>query len=56
MRRGRRWLRALAYRPRPENAYPALLTALAAHGTNLGLATMAQSTKGITVDVLHHGV
>ncbi len=34
------------YRPRLENAYPALLAALVAHGTNLGLATMAQSTKG----------
>jgi TnpA family transposase len=42
------------YRPRLENAYPALLATLVAHGTNLGLATMAQSTKGITVDVLHH--
>jgi hypothetical protein len=31
-----------------------LLAALVAHGTNLGLATMAQSTKGITADVLHH--
>jgi TnpA family transposase len=42
------------YRPRVENLYPALLAALVAHGTNLGLATMAQSTKGIAVDVLHH--
>jgi TnpA family transposase len=42
------------YRPRIENLYPALLAALVAHGTNRGLATMAQSTKGITVDVLHH--
>jgi len=42
------------YQPRVENAYPATLAALVAHGTNLGLATMAQSTKGITVDVLHH--
>lgn len=42
------------HRPRVENVYPALLAALVAHGTNLGLATMAQSTKGITVDVLHH--
>ena len=32
--------------------YPTLLAALVAHGTNLGTATMAQSTKDITVDML----
>jgi TnpA family transposase len=42
------------YRPRVDNLYTALLAALVAHGTNLGLLTMAQSTKGLTVDVLHH--
>lgn len=42
------------YRPRVDNLYPALLAALVAHGTNLGIATMAQSTKGVSVDVLHH--
>jgi TnpA family transposase len=41
------------YTPRLENRYPTLLAALVAHGTNLGIATMAQSTKGITVDMLH---
>src|SRR5262249_48464472 len=42
------------YRPRTDNLYPSLLAALVAHGTNLGIATMAQSTKAITVAVLHH--
>ena len=42
------------YRSRADCPYPALLAALVAHGTNLGLATMAQSTEGISVDVLHH--
>ena len=32
--------------------YPTLLAALVAHGTNLGITTMAQSTEGITVDQL----
>lgn len=45
---------ASAYVIPERNLYPALLAALVAHGTNLGLATMAQSTKGIAVDVLHH--
>ena len=40
--------------PRLENQYPALLAALVAHGTNLGIATMAQSTKGVSVDTLQH--
>jgi len=42
------------YRPRAQNLYPALLAALVAHGTNLGITTMAQSTEGITVDQLDH--
>lgn len=42
------------YTARTENVYPALLAALVAHGTNLGIATMAQSTKGVTVDTLQH--
>ncbi len=42
------------YAPRAENLYPAVLAALVAHGTNLGIATMAQSTKGVTVDTLQH--
>lgn len=33
---------------------PALFAALVAHGTNLGVATMAQSTEGITMDMLLH--
>ncbi len=33
---------------------PTLLAALVAHGTNLGITTMAQSTEGITVDQLDH--
>jgi len=41
------------YTPRLENRYATLLAALVAHGTNLGIATMAQSTKGISVDMLH---
>jgi TnpA family transposase len=41
-------------RPRSENPYALLLAALVAHGTNLGIATMAQSTNGISVDALHH--
>jgi TnpA family transposase len=40
--------------PRTENLYPALLAALVAHGTNLGIATMAQSTKGVSMDTLQH--
>jgi len=34
--------------------YAALLAALVAHGTNLGIAIMAQSTEGISVDALNH--
>lgn len=41
-------------RPRAENPYALLLAALVAHGTNLGIATMAQSAEGLTVDALHH--
>jgi TnpA family transposase len=41
------------YKPRVDMRYAELSAALVAHGTNLGLQTMAQSTKGITVDVLH---
>jgi TnpA family transposase len=33
---------------------PALFAALVAHGTNLGVATTAQSTDGITMDMLQH--
>jgi TnpA family transposase len=43
-----------SYTPRVENPYTTLLAALVAHGTNLGIATMAQSTKGISVDMLQH--
>lgn len=42
------------HRSRADCPYPALLATLVAHGTNLGLATMAQSTEGISADVLHH--
>jgi hypothetical protein len=41
------------YRPRTDKPYAALLAALVAHGTNLGIATMAQSIEGFTVDLLH---
>lgn len=34
--------------------YPVLLAAVVAHGTNLGTMTMAQSTRGISVDMLQH--
>lgn len=44
----------IGYDPRLESPYATLLAALLAHGTNLGIATMAQSTKGITVDMLQH--
>jgi len=42
------------YEPRSERVYPALLAALIAHGTNLGIAAMGQSAEGITVDTLQH--
>jgi hypothetical protein len=42
------------YQPRVDNFYAALLAALVAHGTNLGIATMAQSTQGLSVETLHH--
>ena len=42
------------YEPRSERLYPALLAALIAHGTNLGIAAMGQSAQGITVDMLQH--
>ncbi len=42
------------YEPRMDNLYSSLLAALVAHGTNLGIATMAQSTKGISIDTLQH--
>jgi TnpA family transposase len=42
------------HQPRIDNFYAALLAALVAHGTNLGIATMAQSTKGLSVETLHH--
>jgi TnpA family transposase len=42
------------YEPRSERLYPALLAALIAHGTNLGIAAMGQSAEGISVDTLQH--
>lgn len=42
------------YTARSENIYPALLAALVAHGTNLGITTMAQSTDGISLEMLQH--
>lgn len=39
---------------RSDKLYPTLLAALVAHGTNLGVSTMAQSAPGITVDSLQH--
>jgi TnpA family transposase len=39
--------------PLAERFYPTLLAALVAHGTNLGMALMGESTEGITVDMLH---
>jgi TnpA family transposase len=38
----------------PERHYSALMAALVAHGTNLGIATMADSTENITVHMLQH--
>jgi TnpA family transposase len=40
--------------PRVDNFSAALYAALVAHGTNLGLTTMAQSTKGLSFETLHH--
>src|SRR5262249_33643685 len=37
---------------RPDALHRALLAALVAHGTNLGVAMMAQSTEGISVEAL----
>lgn len=42
------------YRPRGENLYIALLAALIAHGTNLGIAAMGHSVEEVTVDMLQH--
>jgi hypothetical protein len=42
------------YAPRTEHHYAALLASLVAHGTNLGIVTMAQSTKNLSVDTLQH--
>lgn len=42
------------YDPRVPNLYATQLAALIAHGTNLGIATMGQSTEGITSDMLQH--
>jgi hypothetical protein len=39
---------------RSQAAYAALLAGLVAHGTNLGIATMAQSTDGISPDPARH--
>jgi len=33
------------YTPRVENLYPALLATLLAHGTNMGIAQMAQASR-----------
>jgi TnpA family transposase len=41
-------------RAHAEKPYATLLAALVAHGTNLGIATMAQSTDGMSVDALNH--
>jgi len=38
----------------PERYQAALLAALVAHGTNLGIATMAQSTEGVSTDTLRY--
>jgi TnpA family transposase len=38
----------------PGELVPALFAALVAHGTNLGIAMMAQSTDGITIDMLQN--
>lgn len=43
------------YEPRGgEDSYQALLAALVAHGTNLGVAAMGGSIEGMTLDRLHH--
>ncbi len=38
----------------PERHYSALLAALVAHGTNLGISAMADSTEDLTVRMLQH--
>ena len=38
----------------PERRYSALMAAVVAHGTNLGIAAMADSTEDLTVRVLQH--
>ena len=38
----------------PEHQYSALLAALVAHGTNLGIWAMADSTEDLTVRMLQH--
>ena len=38
----------------PERHYSALMAALVAHGTNLGIAAMADSTEDLTVRMLQH--
>lgn len=42
------------YPPRMERFSPTLLASLVAHGTNLGIAMMGESTDDITVDRLQH--
>lgn len=50
-----RELRPLSgYQPRGADLHQTLLAALIAHGTNLGLAGMAHSVEGITVDMLQY--
>ena len=44
----------IGYAKRMETSYATLLAALVAHGTNLGISMMAQSTKGISVDMLQN--
>jgi hypothetical protein len=38
----------------PERHYSALMAALVAHGTNLGISAMADSTENLTVRMLQH--
>jgi len=42
------------YKGKAKPPYSTLLAALVAHGTNLGIAAMGESTEGITADMLSH--
>lgn len=44
----------IGYVPRVATPHATILAALVAHGTNLGIATMAQSTNSISIDMLQH--